>query len=65
MRKPHLYLDQLLQEGQNIILPASTARHVARVLRMRPGQDLSLFNNTGIEYDARILNIDNKNEIMI
>ena len=60
MRKPHLYLDQLLQEGQNIILPASTVRHVARVLRMRPGQDLSLFNNTGIEYDARIINIDNK-----
>jgi 16S rRNA (uracil1498-N3)-methyltransferase len=60
MRKPHLYLDQILQEGEQVILPTSTAHHVARVLRMRPGQDLSLFNNTGIEYDARIIKIDSK-----
>ncbi len=60
MRKPHLYLDRLLQEGEKFILPTSTAHHVVRVLRMRSGQDLNLFNNTGIEYGARIINIDSK-----
>ncbi|MEE8321061.1 MAG: 16S rRNA (uracil(1498)-N(3))-methyltransferase [Gammaproteobacteria bacterium] len=59
-RKPHLYLDQPLREGERITLPAPASHHVARVLRMRPGQELVLFNNTGGEYVANIISIERK-----
>ena len=66
MHNPHLYLDQPLRTGERVLLPASTSHHMARVLRMRKGQGLVLFNNKGGEYAAEIIGIDrNQVEVVV
>ena len=47
------YADLPLQAGAEIQLPDGTARHV-QVLRMQPGQHITLFNGQGGEWDASI-----------
>ena len=47
-----IYVDQPLQTGVTLELPDGAARHVAQVLRMRPGQPLTLFNGLGGESSA-------------
>src|SRR5439155_373952 len=42
------------EAGARIALTASAARHLRRVLRLRPGQALTLFNGGGGEYAATI-----------
>jgi 16S rRNA (uracil1498-N3)-methyltransferase len=42
-----------LHTGASIALPATAARHV-QVLRMQPGQTITLFNGEGGEFDAVI-----------
>jgi 16S rRNA (uracil1498-N3)-methyltransferase len=43
-----------LRSGERLPLPAAAARHV-QVLRMQPGQALTLFDGTGGEYAAQVL----------
>jgi 16S rRNA (uracil1498-N3)-methyltransferase len=50
---PRIYLPDTLQTGASLALPAGAARHV-QVLRMQPGQVLTLFNGLGGEFDAVI-----------
>lgn len=50
---PRFHCPVALQTGQNLSLPASAARHV-QVLRMQPGQSITLFNGEGGEWDATI-----------
>lgn len=45
-----------LVSGQTIDLPASAARHV-QVLRMQPGQTLTLFHGDGGEYTAQVVHM--------
>jgi 16S rRNA (uracil1498-N3)-methyltransferase len=49
-----LYLPQPLHSGESIELPAGASRHV-QVLRLQPGQHLTLFNGQGGEWDAQVL----------
>ncbi|MFM8899034.1 MAG: 16S rRNA (uracil(1498)-N(3))-methyltransferase [Burkholderiales bacterium] len=51
---PRLYLPQTLHSGEEIDLPAGASRHV-QVLRLQPGQSLTLFNGQGTEWDAEVL----------
>lgn len=51
---PRLYLPQLLHSGEQIDLPAGASRHV-QVLRLQPGQALTLFNGQGGEWDAEVV----------
>jgi 16S rRNA (uracil1498-N3)-methyltransferase len=51
---PRLYLPQPLSSGEQIALPAEASRHV-QVLRLQPGQTLTLFNGQGSEWDAVVL----------
>ena len=48
---PRFYCPQALHTGASIALPATAARH-AQVLRMQPGQTITLFNGAGGEFDA-------------
>jgi 16S rRNA (uracil1498-N3)-methyltransferase len=48
---PRLYCDEPLQGGTGLALPAGAARHV-QVLRLQPGDALTLFDGRGGEYDA-------------
>ncbi|MFV0478181.1 MAG: 16S rRNA (uracil(1498)-N(3))-methyltransferase [Parahaliea sp.] len=60
MRIPRIYTAQCLTEGQNLVLEAGPAAHVSRVLRMRAGQSLLLFNGDGNEYLATITEADKR-----
>ncbi len=51
---PRFFVDLPLSEGAELSLPAGAARHV-QVLRLQPGQDITLFNGAGGQWQARIL----------
>lgn len=54
MRQTRVYVDAPLEDGTRIMLEGSAASHVTRVLRLRVGEALTLFNGRGGEYAAQI-----------
>ena len=50
---PRLYCDLELRSADTVTLPAGASRHV-QVLRLQPGDALTLFDGRGGEYDARV-----------
>jgi 16S rRNA (uracil1498-N3)-methyltransferase len=50
---PRIYTPQNLSTGANIALDTAAARHV-QVLRMQPGDALTLFNGQGGEFEATV-----------
>ena len=50
---PRIYCPMPLASGEALALPPSAARHV-QVLRMQPGEAVTLFNGEGGEFDATI-----------
>jgi 16S rRNA (uracil1498-N3)-methyltransferase len=55
LRTPRLYVDLPLAPGRELDLPAEAAVHVARVLRLRAGEPVVLFNGDGRDFAARLL----------
>lgn len=55
MKAPRIYLPLPLVQGASVILDARAARHVQRVLRLRAGNPLILFNGQGQEWHARLM----------
>jgi 16S rRNA (uracil1498-N3)-methyltransferase len=54
-RKQRFYC-QPVQEGEGeIILSGNTAHHLTKVLRFKPGDILTVFDGSGFEWDAKIL----------
>ncbi len=53
---PRFFVDLPLHTGAELPLPAGAARHV-QVLRMQPGQMITLFNGQGGQWQARILHM--------
>lgn len=53
-RRPRIHVDGALAAEASQPLPAGAARHVAQVLRLRPGDTLVLFDGRGGEVDAEI-----------
>jgi len=53
-RSARLYIDSQLREGLRLDLPHEAAHHAARVLRLRAGDEIVLFDGRGGEYPARI-----------
>jgi 16S rRNA (uracil1498-N3)-methyltransferase len=49
-----VYVDAPLAAGTRVTLEGGAARHVTRVLRLRVGEALTLFNGSGGEYAASI-----------
>jgi 16S rRNA (uracil1498-N3)-methyltransferase len=60
MRLTRCYVAAPLHPGDNRVLPGDVSAHVARVLRARAGQMLTLFDGRGGEYEARIVAIDRR-----
>ena len=54
MRLSRLYLEGALSSGSQVELSASAAGHVTRVLRLRAGAPVTLFNGSGSEFAGRI-----------
>jgi len=54
MRLTRIHVGAPLVVGQEVTLPESAAAHLARVLRLQPGDACVLFNGDGHDYAARI-----------
>lgn len=54
MRLTRVYIDAPLEPGTRVTLEGNAASHVTRVLRLRVGETLTLFNGAGGEYSASI-----------
>jgi 16S rRNA (uracil1498-N3)-methyltransferase len=57
MRLMRCFVPPPLQEHTQRLLPRAAALHVARVLRLRPGATLSLFDGRGGEIEAEIVSV--------
>jgi 16S rRNA (uracil1498-N3)-methyltransferase len=55
MRIIRSHVDQPLAVGQRITLPEDSSLHLLRVLRLEPGDVVTLFNGDGHDYTARLL----------
>jgi 16S rRNA (uracil1498-N3)-methyltransferase len=64
MRTIRIHADLPLQAGIELTLPAQAGEHVARVLRLVPGDALTLFNGDGCDYPASIVMVG-KREVVV
>ena len=60
MRLTRCYVDQPLQGGSIVTLPPPVAAHLTRVLRLRAGASVTLFDGRGAQYPAQLLAGDGK-----
>jgi len=60
VRIARIYIQFPLAEGHIIDLPEPAAIHVMKVLRLKIGDPLILFNGTGGQYDGNILSLSKK-----
>ncbi|HXN10436.1 MAG TPA: RsmE family RNA methyltransferase, partial [Steroidobacteraceae bacterium] len=54
MRLTRCYVATPLTTGATLVLPAAVSAHIARVLRLRAGATLTLFDGRGGEFEAAI-----------
>lgn len=59
MSAPRFFIQQELAAGAELELSAEAANHV-RVLRLQPGQAITLFNGQGGEYSATLLTLERR-----
>jgi len=64
MRNPRIYTPQSLSVGETLALDDNAANHVGRVLRMRAGDELRLFNGDGRDYSATLADVG-KRTVMV
>ena len=55
-----MYLKNLADTASVYELDAMQSSHITKVLRMKEGQEIELFNGSGLSYKARILSSTNK-----
>lgn len=59
MKHPRIFIDDSLSPNQRLVLTGEPANHL-RVLRLRPGNPLVLFNGQGGEYPAELLRLERR-----
>ncbi len=59
MRNLRLHVDLPLAESSDITLPEAAARHAVRVLRLRTGDRLAVFNGDGYDYPGYLAWVEN------
>jgi 16S rRNA (uracil1498-N3)-methyltransferase len=64
MRTIRIHADLPLQPGIELALPAQAGEHVARVLRLAPGDALTLFNGDGCDYPASIITVGKRDVVV-
>jgi 16S rRNA (uracil1498-N3)-methyltransferase len=55
MAAPRIFSDEPVVPGPELALGAGAAAHVTRVLRLRAGDAITLFDGTGMDYPATLL----------
>ncbi len=58
MHIPRLYLQQALAPGLELALTDAAAHHLLRVLKVKPGQPIVIFNGQGGEYRAEVAAVE-------
>ncbi|MCK5639693.1 MAG: 16S rRNA (uracil(1498)-N(3))-methyltransferase, partial [Gammaproteobacteria bacterium] len=58
MRIPRIYQNITLHTGIETYLDSGAATHIVRVLRLKPGAPLVIFNGQGGEYEATLIHAD-------
>ena len=58
--KARLFCPTSLRSGEVIDLPSAVAHHVSRVLRLREGDTVTLFNGEGGEFEACLTRIESR-----
>lgn len=58
MRLNRIFCEGPLTAGMTVTLPSAGAYHVARVLRMREGAPLTVFDGSGSDYQAEIVHVE-------
>ncbi|GMQ47724.1 16S rRNA (uracil(1498)-N(3))-methyltransferase [Vibrio sp. 10N] len=61
MRIPRLYHPETIQSLGTLALSDDAAGHIGRVLRMKEGQEVLLFDGSGHEFPATITSVGKKN----
>jgi 16S rRNA (uracil1498-N3)-methyltransferase len=54
MRLTRVYVDAPVVAGKRLVVAGSAANHIARVLRLRSGDALTVFDGSGGEFGARV-----------
>lgn len=54
MQTPRIFSDVQLESGANVTLSRAASRHLIRVLRLQPGEEVTVFDGSGGEHRARI-----------
>lgn len=65
MRTTRAYISQPLAGKKETTLPAGPAHHLLRVLRLRPGARIRLFDNSGWEYPAQLMATSQRDECRV
>ncbi len=60
MRIPRFYQNTSLVIGSLVALDDDAVGHIARVLRMRSGESIILFNGDGYEYHAELVEVEKR-----
>ncbi len=60
MQIPRIYDANQLIPGEVITLDRSSSQHLVKVLRLKPGAELIVFNGDGSEYQALLIGVENK-----
>ena len=60
MRIPRVFINQKIISSETIFLPEDKAHHILHVLRLRVGDQIKLFNNSGLEFKAEIIEVTKK-----
>lgn len=60
MRVPRVFINQKVVSGEAIFLSTDKTHHVLHVLRLDVGDQIQLFNNSGFEFKAKIIEAKKK-----
>lgn len=60
MRIPRVYVDAELQENTRFTLPDATFQHLCKVLRLKSGHPIRLFNGQGGQYHATLADVEKR-----
>lgn len=64
MRIPRIYHPETIHQLGTIALSEDAAGHIGRVLRMKEGQEVLLFDGSGAEFPAVISEVSKKNVLV-
>jgi 16S rRNA (uracil1498-N3)-methyltransferase len=57
---PRFYVDAPLRAGDTCVLPEETAHHALQVMRLKAGDEVTLFNGQGGEYAGRLAVVERR-----